>query len=141
MIKAKDARGLMDKYGATYKAIRHEIDRQAGRGQYKAIFAIKDFSFHILEQLAENYNYILRVLDEDRVAFEWDDGFGEPGVYEVARKNEKVSDELNKQIRLAAARGEESVNYAGTFDKLLKDYLEEIGYKIDAHSDWVNIAW
>ena len=33
MIKAKEARGLMDKYGAAYKAIRHEIDRQAGRGK------------------------------------------------------------------------------------------------------------
>ena len=142
MIKAKEARGLMDKYGAAYKAVRDEINKQVGRGQYKATFAIKDFSFHTLEQLAKNCNYILRVLDEDKVAFEWTDGFGEPGVYEVTRENEKVLDALNKEVRLAAAKGEDNIYYdIRRFNKLLKDYLEEIGYKVNVHSDWVNIAW
>lgn len=141
MIKAKDARGLIIEYGGAYKAIRDEINMQAGRGHYRAIFFIKDFSFHTLEQLAENYNYVFRKLDDERVAFEWDDGFGEPGLFEDTKENEKILDELNKQVRLAAAKGEDNINYEGKFNKLLMDYLKEIGYKVNTHYSFVNIAW
>ena len=141
MIKAKDARSLMDKYGVAYKAIRNEIDRQAGRGHYRAIFFIKDFSFHTLEQLAENYNYVFRKLDDERVAFEWGEGFGEPDLFEDTKENEKILDKLNKQVRLAAAKGEDNINYDGEFNGLLVNYLKEIGYKINVHYNFINISW